>query len=138
MYFLKIRNCFSWNNNPTMSQFKYALIQLVLRKLKSPSTANCVDVTNVNNTSEASKVDLQISEMLLSKTVWMSAVLYYISSYIIKNAGVFKMPRFCSVTTRAVIAQLIMATKDTFPFSHANTMKIYWFHLGEFVRSFNL
>ena len=79
MYFSKIRSRFGWNNNPTVLQFKYALRQLLLKnKIDSPSTANCVDVANTNNSSEENKVDSQISEMLLSKNVWRSDVLHYI------------------------------------------------------------
>ena len=86
MYFSKIRSRFGWNNNPTVLQFKYALRQLLLKnKIESPSTANCVDVANVNNSSEVNKVDSQISEMLLSKNVWRSNVLHYISGYIVKK-----------------------------------------------------
>ena len=57
MYFSKIRSRFGWNNNPTVLQFKYALRQLLLKnKIESPSTANCVDVANVNNSSEVNKI----------------------------------------------------------------------------------
>jgi len=86
MYFSKIRSRFGWNNNPTVLQFKYALRQVLLRnKIVSPSTANCVDIANTNNSSEEYKVDSRISEMLLSKNVWRSGVLHYISGYIIKK-----------------------------------------------------
>jgi len=86
MFFSKIRSRFGWNNNPTVLQFKYALRQLLLKnKFDSPSTANCVDIANTNNSSEEYKVDSRISEMLLSKNVWRSGVLHYISDYIFKK-----------------------------------------------------
>ena len=86
MYFSKHRSRFGWNNNPTILQFKYAFRQLLLKnKIDSPSTANCVDVANTNNSSEKDKVDSRISEMLLSKNVWRSDVLHYISGYIVKK-----------------------------------------------------
>ena len=86
MYFSKIRSRFGWNNNPTVLQFKYALRQLLLKnKIDSPSTANCVGVANTNSSSEEYKVDSRIPEMLLSKNVWRSGVLHYISDYIFKK-----------------------------------------------------
>ena len=86
MYFSKIRSRFGWNNNPTVLQFKYALRQLLSKnKIESPSTANCVDVANVNNSSEVNKVDSRISEMLLSNNVWRHDALHYISGYIVKK-----------------------------------------------------
>ena len=86
MHFSKIRTRFGWNNTLVVLQFKYALRQLLLKsKIDSPSTANCVDVTNTNNSSQEDKVDSQVSEMLFSKNVWRSDALHYISSYIVKK-----------------------------------------------------
>ena len=85
MYFAKVRSRFGWNNNPTALQFKYAIRQLLLKnKIESPSTANCVNVST-NDTSEMSKVDPRVSNLLLSTTIWRSDVLHYISGYIVKK-----------------------------------------------------
>ena len=86
MYFSKIRSRFGWNNSLTVLQFKYALGQLLLKnRIDSASSANCLDVANTNNSCKEDKVDSRISEMLLSKNVWRSDVLHYISGNIVKK-----------------------------------------------------
>ena len=85
MYFAKIRSRFGWNNNPTALQFKYAIRQLLLKnKVESPSTANCINLSN-NDANEICKVDPRVSYLLLSTTIWCSDALYYISGYIVKK-----------------------------------------------------
>ncbi len=82
-YFSKIRSRFGWNNNPTALQLKYAIRALLLKnKVESPSTANCVNVSD-EDTSEMGKVDPRVSNLLPSTTIWRSDVLYYISEYIV-------------------------------------------------------
>ena len=85
MYFAKIRSRFGWNNNPTALQLKYAIRALLLKnKVESPSTANCVNVSD-KDVSEMAKVDPRVSNLLLSTTIWRSDVLHYISGYIVKK-----------------------------------------------------
>ena len=85
MFFAKIRSRFGWNNNPTVLQLKYAIRQLLLKnKIESPSTANCVNISE-NSVEEMVKVDPNVSDMLLSTTIWRSDVIHYISGYIVKK-----------------------------------------------------
>ena len=85
MYFAKIRSRFGWNNNPTALQLRYAIRALLLKnKVESPSTANCVNVSD-NDVNEMAKVDPRVSNLLLSTTIWRSDVLHYISGYIVKK-----------------------------------------------------
>ena len=85
MYFAKIRSRFGWNNNPTTLQLKYAIRQLLLRnKIESPSTANCIAVSNMRE-SDLSKVDPRVSDLLLTTNIWRSDVIHYISGYIVKK-----------------------------------------------------
>ena len=87
MFFSKIRSRFGWNNNPTALQFKYALRSLLLKsKTESPSTANCVQVSDQENSPTSSgKVNPFISHILLSSNVWRADVLYYISGFLAKK-----------------------------------------------------
>ena len=85
MYFSKLRSRFGWNNNPTALQLKYGIRALLLRnKVESPSTANCVNVSD-QDTTEMAKVDPRLSNFLLSTTIWRPDVLFYISGYIVKK-----------------------------------------------------
>ena len=85
MFFAKIRSRFGWNNNPTALQLKYAIRQLLLKnKIESPSTANCINISETN-VAEMTKVDPRVSELLLSTTIWRSDVIHYISGYIVKK-----------------------------------------------------
>ena len=52
--------------------------------LESPSTANCVNVSD-KGVSEMAKVDPRVSDLLLSTTIWHSDVLYYTSWYTVKK-----------------------------------------------------
>ena len=84
MYFSKVRSQFGWNNNPIVLQVKYALRHLQLKnKVKPPSTAHCIGIANVNNSTELHIVDSEISEMLMSNNVLRSDVFHYISGYIV-------------------------------------------------------
>ena len=86
MYFSKVRSQFGWNNNPTVLQVKYALRHLQLKnKVKPPSTANCIGIANVNNSTELHNIDSEISEMLMSNNVLRSDVFHYIPGYIVKK-----------------------------------------------------
>ena len=87
MFFSKIRSRFGWNNNPTALQFKYALRSLLLKnKIESPSTANCVLLSDQENSPTSSgKIDPFVSHLLLSSNVWRADVLYYISGYVAKK-----------------------------------------------------
>ena len=86
MYFAKIRSRFGWNNNPTALQFKYALRALFQKnKIESPSTANCINVTESEIRNEVPKVDSNVSQLLVSSNIWKADVLHYISGYIAKK-----------------------------------------------------
>ena len=86
MYFAKIRSRFGWNNNPTALPFKYALRALFLKnKIESPSTANCINVTESDIRNEVPKVDGNVSQLLVSSNIWKADVLHYISGYITKK-----------------------------------------------------
>ena len=85
MYFSKLRSRFGWNNNPTALQLKYGIRALLLKnKVESPSTANCVNISD-QDTTEMAKVDPRLSNLLLSTTIWRPDVLFYISGYIVKK-----------------------------------------------------
>ena len=79
MYFAKTRSRFGWKT----IQLHFSL-NTPYNKVKSPSTANCINVSN-NDTNEICKVDQRVSDLLLSTTIWRSDALYYISGYIVKK-----------------------------------------------------
>ena len=86
MYFSKIRSRFGWNNNPTALQFKYALRSLLLKnKIEAPSTANCIDISRIQESNEIQSSDPAVNDMLLSNNIWRNDVLQYISGYIVKK-----------------------------------------------------
>ena len=85
LYVSKLRDRFGWNNNPTALQLKYGIRALLLKnKVPSPSTANCLNVSD-QDTTEMAKVDPRLSNILLSATIWRSDVFFFISGYIVKK-----------------------------------------------------
>eukprot|EP00794_Sanderia_malayensis_P011743 gene11743-12964_t len=123
MFFSKIRSRFGWNNNPNVLQFKYALRQLLLKnKIESPSTANCVDVTDVNSVVEPNSVDASISEMLLSTNEWRPDVLFYIAGYIVKK---IKESSDCPECVVALYEDCNMANEHAYTCSSLISCKRY-------------
>ena len=84
VYFSKIRSRFGWNNNPTALQFKYAFRSLLLQnKIESPSTANCVPVSEQEcSATGTGKVDSAVCDLLMSSNLWRADVLHYISGFV--------------------------------------------------------
>ena len=78
MYFSKIRSRFGWNNNPIALQFKYALRSLLLKnKIESPSTANCVPVSEQEfSATGTGQVDSVVCDLLMSSYLWRADVLH--------------------------------------------------------------
>ena len=87
IYFSKIRGRFERNNNPTALQFKYALRSLLLKtKVESPSTANCVPVSEQECSATGSgKVDQAVCDLLMSSNIWRADLLHYISGFVAKK-----------------------------------------------------
>ena len=84
MFFSRIRSRLGWNNNPNPLQFKYALRSFLLRNnIECPPTANCVlNDKQLHLPDKSKEQDIQISEMLLTSTVWRYDVIFYVSGYI--------------------------------------------------------
>ena len=87
MYFSKIRSRLGWSNNPAALQFKYALRSLLLKtKIESPSTANCVPVSEQEcSATGTGKVDSAVCDLLMSSNLWRADVLHFISRFVAKK-----------------------------------------------------
>ena len=112
MYFSKIHSCFGWNNNPTALQFKYALRSLLLKhKIESPSTANCVPVSEQEcSATGTGKVDSAVCALLMSSNLWRADVLHYISGFVAqKILGSIDCPDVLRHCTTIQIHQFLMS-----------------------------